>query len=199
VSRATRRHEKWQRETHDWACESARQLALDLYYRRASPIDPYGLGVALGPGELLYRQVCARYWTLGQPTQLVDGFGRVQHVPSCWRDWGWCQTLLTSQRLVTRLAADRDRLVSNWWASIAGVQVDLARDLVGLDDTTSTWRGAYGGPAVPLIAVCAVGAVHGLAALVDHPALEPLRREPCQLRSPTRYDSRCPGQTGRLR
>ena len=54
-------------------------------------------------------------------------------------------------------------------------RVDLARDLVILDDRTSSWRGAYGGPAVAVISVAAVSAVHGLGALVDHPALESLR------------------------
>ena len=101
----------------------------------------------------------------------------MQHVPSSWRDWGWCQVLLTSHRLLTRLGADGGWLISNWWASIGGVQVDLQHDLVTLDDRTGNWRGAYGGPAVPLIAVFAVGAVHGLPALVEHPALEPLRRD----------------------
>ena len=83
---------------------------------------------------------------LGRPTELVDGFGRVQHGTVALCDWGWCQTLLPSHRLLTRLAADGGWLISNWWASIGGVQVDLQRDLVILDDRTSNWRGAYGGP-----------------------------------------------------
>jgi hypothetical protein len=77
--------------------------------------------------------------------------------------------------LATRLAADGSRLVSNWWASIAGVQVDLAADIVVLDDRASSWRGAYGGPAAAIVAVAAVERVHGSAALVQHPALGLLR------------------------
>jgi hypothetical protein len=77
--------------------------------------------------------------------------------------------------LATRLAADGSRPVSNWWASIAGVQVDLAADIVVLDDPASSWRGAYGGPATAIVAVAAVERVHGPAALVHHPALGLLR------------------------
>ena len=146
MSRATRRYKRWERDTRAGAWESARELALDLYYCRARAINFYGIGVALEPGEVPYRELWARYWTLGRPTELVDGLGRVQHVPSSWRDWGWCPVLLTSHRLLTRLAADGGRLISNWWASIGGVQVDLQRDLVILDDRTSNWRGACGGP-----------------------------------------------------
>ena len=185
MSRTARRYKRWERGIREWAQESSRELALDLYYGRARPLSSYGIGVSLEAGEILYREVWARYWTLGQPTELVDNFGRTRFVSPVWRDWGWCQTLLTSRRLVTRLSAD-GRLISNWWAGIGGVQVDLVRDLVTLDDRTSSWRGAYGGPAVAVISVAAVGAVHGLAALVDHPALEPLRKEQIRLASPTR-------------
>ena len=173
MSRAARRYRKWERGTRAWAWESSRELVLDLYHGRARTINPYDIGAALEPGEVLYRQVWARYWTLGQPTELVSSSGRVQHVPSSWRDWGWCQVLLTSHRLLTRLGADGGWLIANWWASIGGVQVDLQRDLVTLDDRTGNWRGAYGGPAAAIISVGAVGAVHGLAALVEHPALAP--------------------------
>jgi hypothetical protein len=138
-------------------------------------LGPYEIGLALDPGEILYRQVTARYWTLGRSTELVDGYGRARTLPPAWRDWGWCPTVVTSRRLATRLAADGGRLVSNWWASIAGVQVDLSRDVVVMDDRASSWRGAYGGPAATVIAVAAVERVHGPAALVHHPALAPLR------------------------
>jgi hypothetical protein len=180
VSRASRRYKKWERETRNWIWESTRQFALDLCYCRASAINPYSIGVALEPGEILDRQLRACYWTLGEATELFDSFGRARHVPSSWRDSGWCPTLMTSRRLLTRLAADSGRPISKWWISIGGVQVDLARDVVTLDDRTGNWRGAYGGPTVAVIsvgAVGAVGAVHGLAALVDHPGLRPLRDE----------------------
>ena len=81
----------------------------------------------------------------------------------------------TSKRLATRLTADGSRLVSNWWVSIAGVQVDLARDMIVLDDRASSWRAAYGGSAAAIVAVAAVERVHGPAALVHYPALGLLR------------------------
>ena len=58
-----------------------RSLTLDLYHGRAGPLGPYEIGLALEPGEVLYRQVWARYWTLGTTTELVDGYGRVRVVP----------------------------------------------------------------------------------------------------------------------
>jgi hypothetical protein len=175
VSRAARRYRKWEQRVRGEACEDACRLALDLYHGRAGPVGPYGIGLALESGEILYREIWARYWTCGATTELADGYGRVRVVPPAWRDWGWCHTVITSRRLATRLAAGGGRLVSNWWASIAGVQVDLSRDVVVLDDRASGWRGAYAGPAAAVVAVAAVGRVHGPAALVQHPALAPLR------------------------
>ncbi len=129
--------------------EDAGRLALDLYHGRPGPLGPYEIGVALEPGEVLYRQVWAPYWALGTTTELVDGYGRMKAVPPAWRAWGWCHTVITSQRLATRLAAEGGRLVSNWWASIAGVQVDLGCHLVALDDRAGSWRGSYGAQRQP--------------------------------------------------
>ncbi len=98
MSRATRRYKKWERGMREWARESSRELALDLYYCRPRPLSSYGVGVSLEPGEILFREVWARYWTLSQPTELVDNLGRTRFVSAVWRDWGWCQTLLTSCR-----------------------------------------------------------------------------------------------------
>ncbi len=55
--------------------EDAHQFALDLYHGRAGPLGPYEIGLALEPGEVLYRQVWAPYWALGTTTELVDGYG----------------------------------------------------------------------------------------------------------------------------
>jgi hypothetical protein len=58
MSRATRRYGRWERQTAETAWDDARQLALvDLYHGQASTISPYRIGVALEPGELIYRQV----------------------------------------------------------------------------------------------------------------------------------------------
>jgi hypothetical protein len=176
MSRATRRYRRWERQTAERAWDDARQLALDLYHDRPSPIGPFAIGVALEPGELIYRQVWAHYSTLGATPDLVDGRGRLRLSSPLWRNWGWCDTLITSQRLVTRLAGDSGRLISNWWAGIGGVQVDLEHRTVTMDDRSSKWRGFYAGPAAPVIAVAAIERVHGPTALVQHPALTALRR-----------------------
>jgi hypothetical protein len=176
MSRATRRYRRWERQTAQLALDDARQLALDLYNRRPSAITPYGIGVALEPGELIYRQVWAQYSTLGASPDLIDGRGRLRLGSALWRHWGWCDTLITSHRLVTRLVGDNGRLGSNWWAAIGGVQVDLERQTVTMDDRASGWRGVYSGPAAPIVAVAAIERVHGPAALVEHHALVLLRR-----------------------
>ena len=175
MSRAARRYRKWERGAREAAWQDG--VASPSTSTTAAPARSgrQQIGLALEPGEVLFRQVWARYWTLGTTTELVDSHGRVRVVPPAWRDWGWCQAVITSHRLATRLSADGSRLVSNWWASIAGVQLDLARDMVVLDDRASSWRGAYGGPAAAIVAVAAVERVHGPAALVHHPALGVVR------------------------
>lgn len=176
MSRQTRRYRRWERQTAEWAWDDARQLALDLYHLQPSPISPYGIGIALQAGEVIYRRVWARYSTLGTTPDLVDGRGRLLLGSPIWRDWGWCDTLVTSHRLVTLLAGDSGRLVSNWWTSIAGVEVNLEQETVTMDDRASEWRGAYAGPTAPIIAVAAIEWLYGPAALVDHPDLASLRR-----------------------
>ena len=88
MSRAARRYRKWEREARQGAWQAARSLALDLYHGRAGPLGAYDIGLALEPGEVLYRQAWARYWTLGATTDLVDNFGRVSVVPTAWFEHG---------------------------------------------------------------------------------------------------------------
>jgi hypothetical protein len=129
----------------------------------------------LEPGEIVYRQVWVRYYTLGTTPDLLDQRGRFYPGMPSWRNWGLCTTLVTSHRLVTRVAGDSGRLISNWWAQIAGVQIDLDRETVTMDDRLSEWRGAYIGPAAPVITVAAVERVYGAVTLLDHPGLGQLR------------------------
>jgi hypothetical protein len=176
MSRATRRYRRWERQTAERAWDDARQLAIDLFHCHPSSISAYGIGVALEPDELIYRQVWAQYSTLGATPDMVDRRGRLRCGSPLWKDWGWCDTLITSCRLITRLAGDSGRLISNWWPSIAGVQIDLEHQIVTMDDRTSDWRGLYAGPATPIIAVAAVERIYGPAALIEHPGLRMLRR-----------------------
>ncbi|MDA8360170.1 MAG: hypothetical protein M0Z95_28600, partial [Actinomycetota bacterium] len=56
----------------------------------------------------------------------------------------------------------------------AGLEVDLAGGQVRVQ-TANGWRCVLSGPGVAPIAVAGVAACHGVAALVEHPALAPLR------------------------
>jgi hypothetical protein len=95
MSRATRRYRRWERQTAEHAWDDARQLALHLYHGTPGAITPYGIGVALEPGELIYRRVWAHYSTLGATPDLIDGRGRLRVGSPRWIDWGWCDTLIT--------------------------------------------------------------------------------------------------------
>jgi hypothetical protein len=176
MSRGAHRYRRWERQTAERAWDDARQLALDLYHSTPSSITPYGIGVVLEPGELIYRQVWARYSTLGATPDVIDGRGRLHLGSPLWRNWGWCDTLITSHRLVTRLAGDSGRLGSNWWTAIAGVQVDLEHQTVAMDDDLNKWRGIYAGPATPIMAVATIERIYGPTALLEHPGLLLLRR-----------------------
>lgn len=178
MSRSKRRFRKWESETRLQMWDDARQLALDLYHGRAGGVSHYGIGVALQPGEVLFREVWARYATLGAPPQLIDPYGVVRLGLPQWHDWGWCHTLVTSLRLVTRITNDGGRLISNWWSGVAGVQINLADGVVAMDDHAGEWRGMFVGPAAPVIAVTAVAQTHGVADLLDHPGLAMLRSDP---------------------
>ena len=48
----------------EWAQQSSRELALDLYNGHARPLSSYGTGASLGLGVILYRELWVRYWTL---------------------------------------------------------------------------------------------------------------------------------------
>jgi hypothetical protein len=175
MSRALRRYRRWERQARKDATEDARQLALELYEGRPGPASPYGIGVVLEPGEVVFRQVWARYATLVSTPDLYDTSGGVRPGSPSWREWGWGLTLVTSDRLVARLGGDGGRLVSVWWSGVGGLQVDLAKESVVMDASNGDWRGRYGGPLAPVLAVAAVERVYGAAALLDHPGLAPLR------------------------
>jgi hypothetical protein len=64
MSRAARRYKRWERGMREWAQQSSRELALDLYNGHARPLSSYGTGASLGLGVILYRELWVRYWTL---------------------------------------------------------------------------------------------------------------------------------------
>lgn len=175
MSRTSRRFHKWERTTREHAWRDARQFALDLYWGHPRPKSAYGVGVALEPGEKLYHEVWLQYSTLARTADLLDTDGRLLRGTPYWRDWGWCQTLVTSHRLASRLGSDGGRLVSVWWTTTAGVQIDLSTETVLLDERDGDWRGLYAGPSAVVVAVAAVQQVHGSIGLIEHPGLHPLR------------------------
>ena len=174
VSRASRQFRRWERRTRERAWQDARRFALDLYWKGPRP-QSYEVGVVLEEGEQLHRAVWVSYSTLGRTPDYLDGQGRLRHGSPYWRDWGWCQTLLTSHRLASRLANDGDRLISNCWPAILGVEVDLEADAVVLEDGVGEWRGLYRGPATAIIAVAAIEHLYGTTALSEYPGLQSIR------------------------
>ncbi len=84
-------------DTRQWAINTGRGLALDLYYDRDRTARPYGVGIVLDPGEKVWAEVPIRFnldWT--PPANPGE-----QAQPAI-RPW-----LVTSGRVVGRLADDR--------------------------------------------------------------------------------------------
>jgi hypothetical protein len=155
---------RWEDETRQWSIITARNLALDLCYDRHTAIQPYRIGVVLDSGEKLWAEVPVRF-NLDWPP--VDKPGE-PHQPDV-RPW-----LVTSTRVVGRLADGR--LHGYRWEMVVGARIDLTpgREVVSLDidsEPTLTWTG----PAVAPMAVAAVFHLYGALAMIDHPALAPLR------------------------
>ena len=88
---------RWEEETRQWATATARNLALDLYYERQTPIQPYGVGVVLDPGEKVWAEQPVRF-----NLDWVPAFNVREQPHPAARSW-----LVTSARVVGRLTDDR--------------------------------------------------------------------------------------------
>jgi hypothetical protein len=155
---------RWEEETRQWATATARNLALDLFYDRQTPIQPYGVGVVLDNGEEVWAELPARF-NLDWAPLVKPGY----HAGPAFRSW-----LVTSNRVVGRL--NDDRLHGYRWEIVVGARVDLApgHEVVSLDidsEPPLIWRG----PAVAPMAVAAVFHLYGSLAMIQHPGLAPLR------------------------
>ena len=154
----------WSEEARQWATAAGRALALDLYFNRESNLRPYDVGVVLGAGERVWAETPLRFnldWTCPR----TDG----NTIEPAVRRW-----LVTSDRVVGRLADDR--LYGYQWEQAVGARVDLTvgREVVALDidsEPTLTWSG----PAVAPLAVAAVFRLYGPLGLIEHPGLATLR------------------------
>jgi hypothetical protein len=136
----------------------ARALALELAgMRDDAPIDAMVQGLVLEPDEV-GRRVAALWLRIR-----VDGQ---------WSPASWSQVLISNHRLLIRLSGGD--LVSLWWGSLVGFEVNLGEDFVILDFGDGRPR-ALSGSGVALVAVAGVARLYGVEALTTHPALEPLR------------------------
>lgn len=183
-SRPRRHHRLGDRKRRSVAREQARDLVGTLVAGGHDPIVHLTAGVVLGAGELAWQQSTARLAVWSTETSRVtrsklSWWGRQAHtvcheaVTSRWRDHGDIDWLLTSARIVGRAPASGE-LIPIWWAGLSGVQVDLDAEVVSFD-AANGWRALITGPGVAPIAVAAVAACHGPAALAGHPGFACLR------------------------
>ena len=140
------------------AHRDARALAIEL--ARGVPsarFDPMRAGVVRRSGERVSRQV---------PLWLrVQQDGR-------WADASWADVLETDLRLLCRMGSGR--LTSLWWNGVVGLQVDLAAEHMVLDfgdGQPVNLSGAHVGSA----AIMGIASLHGMEAMISHPALASLR------------------------
>jgi len=136
----------------------ARHLALEIAGEPGPQIDPMAAGVVLQDGEIARRVL--KVWL------------------SIWLDGAWApgstaQVLVSDRRLLVRL--DSGELVSMWWDTLAGFTADLIAGHVVLDFGDGRPR-SMSGPGAAAVAVVGVARLYGTAALLTHPALEPLRQ-----------------------
>jgi hypothetical protein len=125
--------------------------------RDAAPINAMAQGLVLEPDEL-GRRVAALWLRI--------------RVNGQWSPASWSQVLISDHRLLVRLSGGE--LVSLWWGSLVGFEVNLDEDFVILDFGDGRPR-ALSGSGVALVAVAGVARLYGVEALTTHPALEPLR------------------------
>lgn len=143
------------------AYDDARSLALEL--GRGSPshaFDDVTAGVVLAPREAVYRSTEA--WVR------IQSSGR-------WGSARLVQVVVSNQRLLCRLPDGG--WTSLWWNGVLGLEVDLVSEHVILDYGDGQ-PVAMSGVHTAALGVAAVALVHGLGALLQHPALASLRTVP---------------------
>jgi hypothetical protein len=138
------------------ACQEARYLAVELAAGQpAQPIEVMSLGLVIEPNETAYRYVGG---TISQYDKRV----------CLWPIPTPVAILITDRRLIARLP--RGAVSSYWWKSVVALDVNLEAGQVVLDHGDYEPR-AFGGPAVPAIAVAAVAAAYGVTGMLRHPGL----------------------------
>ncbi len=162
-----------------FAVEDARSLAVEIGQGALAHWPHVGdLGVVLDPGEVVWTQVAARWQsvTISRYIQhretFFGGLRSWEVQQSGWADMGEGTWWLTNHRIVGRV--HQGELLGWRWENLVGCLVDLRGERVTFDVNTGH-RFALTGPAVPVVGVVAVAQLHGVAALLTHPALGPLR------------------------
>jgi len=171
----------WASRARETSRHAARDLALTIVRGQPSAMQAYDLGIVLGDGETAWQRAHADYRHRSEHSWMVQhnsyrGYRSTineVHQP-CMHYAGMLCWLITNQRLAARNVDGQ--VVSIWWGAIEAISVDLSRELVVLDGTGG-YHGELRGPAIAPIAVAAIATCHGPQALIDHPALEPLRAQ----------------------
>lgn len=169
----------WAAQTREISSAAARTLALAIVEGRSPGLQAYDLGIVLGDDETAWQRAPADYWWRGEQRwtvqhnshrgyrNTINDVHQVCMYPAGMLDW-----LITNQRLVARKTDGQ--VISIWWSAIEAISADLECEIVVLDGTDG-YHGELRGPAIAPIAVAAIAICHGSHALLDHPALEPLR------------------------
>ena len=169
----------WASHARETSRQAARELALTIVRGQPSEMQAYDLGIVLNDDETAWQRAHTDYWYRGERSWTVQhnsyrGYrstiDEVRQPCMCYA--GMLDWLITNQRLAAR--KPDGQVVSIYWSAIEAITVDLAREIV-VFDAADGYHGELAGPAIAPIAVAAIATGHGPRALVDHPALEPLR------------------------
>jgi hypothetical protein len=169
----------WAAQARETSRHAARDLALTIVRGQPSTMQAYDLGIVLNDGETAWQRAPADYWYRSECSWMVQynsyrGYRSTineVHQP-CLSHAGMLDWLITNQRLAAR--QHDGKVLSIYWSAIEAISVDLAREFVVLDGADG-YHGELAGPAIAPIAVVAIATCHGPQALLDYPALEPLR------------------------
>jgi hypothetical protein len=172
----------WANQARETSRHAARELALTIVRGQSSALQAHDLGIVLNDGETAWQRAPADYWYRGERSWMVQhnsyrGYRSTLsevHQP-CMYYAGMLDWLITNQRLAAR--QPDGQVVSIYWSAIEAIGIDLAREVVVLDGADG-YHGELAGPAMAPIAVAAIATCYGPRALLDHPALEPLRERP---------------------
>lgn len=162
--------------------DAARELALQTVSGERAGLQAYDLGIVLNDGETAWQRAPADYWYRSDRSWMVQHISHhgyrstinEVHQP-CMCHTGMLEWLITNQRLAAR--KPDGHVVSIYWSAIEAISADLVREVVVLDGDDG-YHGELYGPAIAPFAVASIAACHGPQALLEHPALDPLRDRP---------------------